>query len=416
MPSSGIHQPSWLLLLSSPPLQVTPSSIRSLYGSTISQVLHKAAGISSSFSTVTILDVAIPANVGNEHESFDYSGLQELLGQLYKLICLLCAEESINVQCGNDVDVRVLLLKRAGIKGPLHDPSHVVGDDSLAGPIVSLRRLAYCGMPWQRVCSADNEESEIQLQLFLKLRKEAFDGSKGKMVVERFPLEPSLPPSTGVRTSDALDQVTRVQHDHVAVGGTFDHLHVGHKLLLSMTALVLNFNSEPDTMAAKSLTVGITGDKLLVNKKFREHLQDWNERQAAVQAFLLAFLVVNEPLQSFSSAMDEEQGTFGQIVMNKLPSGLVIEYVEIFDAFGPTVTNESISALVLSGETRAGGRAVNEKRAEKQWAPLDIFEVDVLDTAEADTETSDHAAQDFQNKLSSTEIRRSLARKSGTAD
>lgn len=35
----------------------------------------------------------------------------------------------------------------------------------------------------------------------------------------------------------------------VAVGGTFDHLHAGHKILLTMTAL----------STRKSLIVGVTG-------------------------------------------------------------------------------------------------------------------------------------------------------------
>lgn len=417
MSSAGGSQPLWLLLLPSPPREVTPSSVRSSYASTISQVLQKAANASSSFSTVTILDVAIPCDASNALEPFYYSTLQNLLGQLYKLICLLCAENSIDVQYGNDVDVRVLLFKEAKIQGPFKDTVQVVEDDPSVGPLVSLRRLACCGRPWQRVCSTDRDDGEILLQLFLRLRNEAFDGSKGKIVIERFPPEPSYPASTSLKTPATDDRVVREHHNAVAVGGTFDHLHVGHKLLLSMTALVLNSNVQPGVKVERSLIVGITGDKLLENKKFCEHLQDWHQRQAAVQSFLLAFLVVNEPLQNFSSTMNEKkEGSLGRIVMNSLPSDLVIEYVEIFDAFGPTVTNESISALVLSGETRAGGKAVNEKRAEKQWTSLDIFEVDVLDSAEVDLATSDYGTQDFQNKLSSTEIRRKLAKKSGTAD
>lgn len=35
----------------------------------------------------------------------------------------------------------------------------------------------------------------------------------------------------------------------VAVGGTFDHLHAGHKILLTMTALI----------ATESMVVGVTG-------------------------------------------------------------------------------------------------------------------------------------------------------------
>lgn len=37
--------------------------------------------------------------------------------------------------------------------------------------------------------------------------------------------------------------------DHVAVGGTFDHLHAGHKILLTMTAWI----------TGKRLICGVTG-------------------------------------------------------------------------------------------------------------------------------------------------------------
>ena len=89
-----------------------------------------------------------------------------------------------------------------------------------------------------------------------------------------------------------------------------------------------------------------------------------------------------------------------------MSSGLTINYVEIFDAFGPTITDEKISALVISGETRSGGKAVNDRREEKGWAPLEVFEVDVLDAH--DETGSGSAKADFQNKISSTEIRRRL--------
>jgi phosphopantetheine adenylyltransferase len=98
-----------------------------------------------------------------------------------------------------------------------------------------------------------------------------------------------------------------------------------------------------------------------------------------------------------------EPGPNGHAVHVSYPSNLVIKYVQIMDPFGPTITDESISALVISKETRSGGAAVNEKRKEKGWAPLEVFEVDVLDAGEEEVED-----ETFQ-KLSSTEIRRLLS-------
>ncbi|KAL8806651.1 MAG: hypothetical protein Q9182_001179 [Xanthomendoza sp. 2 TL-2023] len=263
----------------------------------------------------------------------------------------------------------------------------------------------------------DDEKSETILQAFLKLRNDSLDISNGNIVVERFVSKPSSPAPASITLPARDDGAPRKHHNAVAVGGTFDHLHLGHKLLLSMTALVLILHVQVGTKAGRSLIIGITGDKILENKKFSEQLQGWDQRQAAVETFLLAFLVIDAPLQRFASTeKGESEGKRARTVLNKLPSELTIEYVEIFDAFGPTITDEAISALVLSGETRAGGNSVNEKRAEKEWPALDIFEVDVLDSATTDAARSGQASRGFQDKLSSTEIRRRLAKRSGTAN
>jgi len=72
-----------------------------------------------------------------------------------------------------------------------------------------------------------------------------------------------------------------------------------------------------------------------------------------------------------------------------------VEIVEINDQFGPTVTEEGISALVVSEETRAGGEAVNKERARKGWGGLEVFVVGVV-------EDENWGGM----KMSSTEIRR----------
>lgn len=47
----------------------------------------------------------------------------------------------------------------------------------------------------------------------------------------------------------ATDRSKRPRHDVAAIGGTFDHLHAGHKVLLSMAAWI----------AEEKLIVGVTG-------------------------------------------------------------------------------------------------------------------------------------------------------------
>lgn len=70
--------------------------------------------------------------------------------------------------------------------------------------------------------------------------------------------------------------------------------------------------------------------------------------------------------------------------------------MEINDPFGPTITNEQISALVVSTESAKGGDAVNVKRAEMGWKELEVFTVDVVE------------GEGEGGKMSSTDIRRKL--------
>ncbi|KAI4217601.1 MAG: hypothetical protein LQ351_000197 [Letrouitia transgressa] len=177
-----------------------------------------------------------------------------------------------------------------------------------------------------------------------------------------------------------------------------------------MAAFVLN----PDDSLEKvrTLAIGITGDELLKKKQFREYLEDWHQRQAAVEKFILSLLVLRSPSEISTTSEDSH----GKMIYNKLPSGLVIKYVELFDAFGPTLTEESISALIVSGETRGGGEAVNEKRTEKGWPSLEVFEVDILDVGEDDGRRTSQGDQGFEEKISSTEIRKRLYEKFSGAD
>lgn len=60
----------------------------------------------------------------------------------------------------------------------------------------------------------------------------------------------------------------------MAVGGTFDRLHAGHRLLLAAAAVA----------TSTELFVGVTGDKLLRNKSFRDLIESYETReQAALQ-------------------------------------------------------------------------------------------------------------------------------------
>jgi len=120
----------------------------------------------------------------------------------------------------------------------------------------------------------------------------------------------------------------------VALGGTFDRLHNGHKKLLTLAA-----GSTTD-----ALVVGITGDVMLAKKKNAAAIFPFAERAAGVKRFL-----------------------------DCVKPALKFEPVELVDPFGPTISDKNIEAIVVSSETLPGAVKINELRADKGMKPLSVL-------------------------------------------
>jgi phosphopantetheine adenylyltransferase len=396
--------PRFLLLLPPAPAPLDAASLKVAYSDTITEVLKEVATHSPDHPKAAVLEIALacPHLVGsrNTPRSALYSQTQSLLAAVYKLITVVATQEDINVEDEDGVDARVLLVAW----------SLQVEDEAPAvhpyGPIIGLDLLAKSARQWQFAFGVESEAGEA----FVK----AFIAAKGRdLEVERLQSGPVTDegPSTTTRESSqatAPDETVYHKHYHVAVGGTWDHLHIGHKLLLTMTIFAVD---ERDPAEETSATIGITGDQLLVNKKHANLVESWIDRQKAVATFLNALVDFSLPStrgQRHASIRDDP-GANGKSIDIYYPSGLGVKCTEIQDPFGPTITEEEISALVLSAETRAGGKAVNDKRKEQGWRELDLYEVDVLD---AEDEGSSSAVKEgFGSKISSTAIRAKLARK-----
>ncbi|KAJ2276805.1 hypothetical protein J3F81_001218 [Coemansia sp. RSA 371] len=180
-------------------------------------------------------------------------------------------------------------------------------------------------------------------------------------------------------TSTNQPQSTRTptpwtSYPHVAVGGTFDHLHIGHKILLTATALA----------ATKRVVCGISADALLEKKKYKELLEPYRVRELNTLLFL-----------------------------RKIRKDIIVELAPISDPYGPTSVDASIEALVVSQETLNGSKALNVRREENGLAPMHLMPIDLivapLDGAQAN---SMHASVDNSAlKISSTAIRAALAEK-----
>ena len=118
---------------------------------------------------------------------------------------------------------------------------------------------------------------------------------------------------------------------NVALGGTFDRLHNGHRKLLTLAA----------GSCTRRLIIGITGDVMLSKKKGKDQIRSYQSRKEEVLSFL-----------------------------RSVKPGLDYEPVELADPFGPTITEASIEAIVVSSETVAGAHAINTKRKEAGLAPI----------------------------------------------
>ena len=406
--------PQVLLLL--PPAPAPPSgpAINAAFGQTISQVLKEVASHSSESSKAAILEIALacPHLVGSERtpRSSLYDTTQSLLAGIYKLICTVAARDGVNVEDADGVDVRIMLVnwsKDQQVDGPS------VTDELPYGPVISLQTLARSGRPWQYAFGVESETGERMVQAFIAAKG---SGQQVTRVLSGPVMNVGASTTgSGGQSSDGAPAMqerhtSNSLHPHVAVGGTFDHIHIGHKLLLTMTVFAVDEDNKHGSQE-RSATIGITGDQLLKNKKHADDLESWEDRYKSVITFINAIVDFSPSASSGQRhvSIRDDPGPNGKSMDMCYPNSLIVKCTEIQDAFGPTITEERISALIISAETRAGGKAVNDKRTEKGWKPLDILEVDVLD-AEEDSDDG-KVKEGFENKLSSTAIREKLAKK-----
>ncbi|XP_065165030.1 bifunctional coenzyme A synthase [Atheta coriaria] len=129
-------------------------------------------------------------------------------------------------------------------------------------------------------------------------------------------------------------------YNHTVLGGTFDHMHLAHKILLSEAAL----------RSQKKMTVGVTEENMLENKILWELIDPVAVRMKAVQSFL-----------------------------SDISPELELNIVPITDPMGPTKSDPSMGLLVVSAETLKGGDMVNEIRRQNGLPSVDILSVELID-------------------------------------
>ncbi|ELR12654.1 cytidylyltransferase [Acanthamoeba castellanii str. Neff] len=159
-------------------------------------------------------------------------------------------------------------------------------------------------------------------------------------------------------TDQALQSLTQgfPTYKETVLGGTFDRLHAGHKIMLTIAVL----------STEQKMVVGITGDEMLKNKKHGDVMQPYQQRASTTVDFL-----------------------------NAINPSVAYETIEINDPYGPTLTGPTFNAIIVSEETQKGAADINEKRKANGLQPLEVIVVQLV-----------HAPPGLgEGKLSSTALR-----------
>ncbi|KAK6067758.1 pantetheine-phosphate adenylyltransferase family protein [Seiridium cupressi] len=390
-----------LLLLPPPPHPANRAALNAAYRPSLRSVVSRLKQLNHPAGAVLIIAVAVPVLKGpfRRQKALHWSTAQSLLAGLYSILSVVCAELQVaTVVAGGQgsVDARVVLVDHDLAKRPALDFKPAIETNNTA--VVDLGTFVSAYHPWNHIFSVDTEAGHQLLSTYLNLL-EGIQSLKQEQIIT---VEGGL---TMHISSSTLPESTTPSSNVVCLGGTFDHLHPGHKLLLTAGALLLNVPTDGSSKPCKFI-IGITGDELLKNKKYAEFVQSWDDRAMYVIEFLSSILALQlEGWKKESTPKLHKKD--GEVSALFRDDTILIECVVIQDAFGPTITVEAMDALIVSGETRSGGAAVNDKRKSLGWHPMEVFEVDVLDTEDISDETA--KTRDFATKISSTAIRKQKA-------
>jgi cytidyltransferase-like protein len=119
---------------------------------------------------------------------------------------------------------------------------------------------------------------------------------------------------------------------HATVAGTFDHFHIGHKSLIDKAFAV-----------AERVSLGITTEELLVDKRLRQSLESYKTRERVVKKYI------------------EEKEWISRVEFFPLPT------VE-----GIALTDKSLDSIIVSPESEDNARLINSQRKQRGLTELSI--------------------------------------------
>lgn len=149
------------------------------------------------------------------------------------------------------------------------------------------------------------------------------------------------------------------KYGHLALGGTFDRLHMGHKAFINCA-----FEK------ANSVSMGITTDAMAANLG-KINVLSFDKRKEDIENFL------------------KSRGLLGRAQLFALN-----------DIYGTTLTDKTLNAILVTDDSLDGAREINLKRKKNGLAPLAVLKFNIFKTANG-------------RALSSTLIRRGHANREG---
>jgi pantetheine-phosphate adenylyltransferase len=154
-------------------------------------------------------------------------------------------------------------------------------------------------------------------------------------------------------TSGAGSEAENPKYDIVAMGGTFDVLHRGHRKLLKQAFAI-----------GRRVMIGVTTDEFARTLHKPHRFDPYPKRKKDVERLLSRWGVLSRA-----------------------------EIVPLYDRFGPTIRDSHIDALVVSRRTLKTAFEINAKRKARGLKPIAVDPIDLI------------LAQD-RRPISSTRIRR----------
>jgi pantetheine-phosphate adenylyltransferase len=121
----------------------------------------------------------------------------------------------------------------------------------------------------------------------------------------------------------------------VVVGGTFEQLHSGHRKLI-LSAL----------QVGDRIIIGLSSDSFALNLKKNHHISSYESRLTKLKT-----------------------------LFSEINASHRVTIVPLNDSYGPAVTDETISRIVVSPETLENAFKINRIRVQKKMVPLEIYVV-----------------------------------------